>query len=204
MSSILKQLTAVGLLSERVYGSPDEAEDHVSAADAKVDPNEKQNLKSDPSASVEKKIEDEDEENPDKKDDDKEKEPSEKDEAEDTGDDTIKIDGSRALTSLHALLHSAQILADLVFQAKDELIGKLGDEAGPALHEVLFKVRTAHETLESILDKVADDPENDATDQEIKKDPDDGADKEQDKPLETPHPDAHPPLPKTPEVASQS
>lgn len=190
MSDILKQLAGRGLLSERVYGMPEDSQgDHVTADQAKIDPGEKQNLTPDPSASTSKEDapKDEDEEDP---------KPKEDEDVE----DTIKIDGSRAITALHAGLHSIQILADLVYGAKDELIGKLGDEAGPALHEVLFKVRTAHETLEKIMDKVSkspeDPPENEGDD---KSDDDDKPAQEDDKPAETEVPGAHPPLPKKPE-----
>lgn len=193
MSAILKQFVKIGMLSERVYGMEDSEGDHVTADQAKIDPGQPQNLDPDPTVSANKK----DNEDGEKDEEDQDPKPTEKVEDE---EDSIKIDGSRALTSLHASLHGIQVLADLVYGAKDDLIAKLGDEAGPALHEVLFKVKTAHETLEGLMNKVEKDPENVETDKEIKDQEKDEA--EETPPAETAAAGAHPPQEKKPEAES--
>lgn len=185
---ILKQLAGAGLLSERLYQMPEDAEgDHTTVDQAKIDPNLDQNLDGDANP-----------QEADIKDDDapKEDEPKDDEKEEDEEDpkpasNTVQIDASRSLAALHAALHSTQVLADLVYGAKDELVAKLGDEAAPALHEVLFKVKTAHETLAKLMDAVSAEP---AKDDDAAEEPaaDDTADPEAAPDQDSPVDDAQP------------
>lgn len=153
MNPILKQLVSVGILSERVYSMPEDSDgDHTSVDQAKIDPELPQQVDADPnpqeedgdegdSADGEPKPEvDEDEQKP----------------AETTN--LIQVDGPRALAALHSQLHAAQVTAELVDAVKPSLSSHIGAEWEPALHEILFKVKSAHELIAKLMDHVGAKP----------------------------------------------
>lgn len=157
--SVLNDLVSAGVLSERIYGRKTEAENDVkSASSAKIDSEAPQVM---PGSDAEKKSA-------------AAATPSEADDdAADLGLDDASEPAAApgpnvdvAVTFMLMSLTSTRGMADALDDMVEDLAARYGDRAIPVLNDVIYKVRSAHESLQGLVEASDAADEGDAGDDE--------------------------------------